>query len=208
MLSGDVLRATVGSVLSETPTERPHQLSVKEVGSVSHIEKITGELRTLMVGVERAQGLAAAADNQAQETALRAASAGFVAVAAGMARVRSSITTVQGGLASLSTSIGDATKVTAAVPHGATPEETIAGLAPVRNAIDGIREAATGTINHVGETQQLIVMMLQGGQPGPLLQALESIKQILVMLVPRTGTARQMVDAAIAEARQLGSSGN
>ena len=42
---------------------------------MSHIEKITGELRALTTGVDRAQALASAADNQAQEVALRAATA-------------------------------------------------------------------------------------------------------------------------------------
>ncbi|NBE85304.1 DUF6244 family protein [Micromonospora rubida] len=175
---------------------------------MSHIEKITGELRALMTGVERAQGLAAAADNQAQEVALRAAGAGFAAVAAGMTRVRSAITGLQGGLNSLYGSIGEATKTTAAIPHKATPHETISGLTPVQAAVAGARDAAAGAIAQVGEAQQLVTMILQGGQPGPLLQSMESIKQVLVLVVQRTGTARQYVEAAIAEARQLGSSGN
>lgn len=175
---------------------------------MSQVEKITGELRALMTGVERAQGLAAAADSQAQEVALRAAGAGFVAVAAGVARVRNAITGIQGGLGSLAGSIGEATKATAAVPNEATPQETIAGLAPVLSAVDAARDAATGAITGVGEAQQLVAMVLQGGQPGPLLQALDSIKQVLVLVVARTGGARQAVEAAITQARQLGSSGN
>ncbi|WP_405427618.1 DUF6244 family protein [Micromonospora sp. NBC_00617] len=172
---------------------------------MSQIEKITGELRALMTGVERAQGLAAAADSQAQEVALRAAGAGFVAVAAGVARVRNAITGIQGGLGSLAGSIGEATKATAAVPNEATPQETIAGLAPVQSAMDAARNAAAGAITGVGEAQQLVAVVLQ---PGPLLQALEAIKQVLVLMVQRTGGARQAVEAAIAQARQLGSSGN
>ncbi|MEU8408026.1 DUF6244 family protein [Micromonospora sp. NPDC048842] len=175
---------------------------------MSQIEKITGELRALMTGVERAQGLAAAADSQAQEVALRAAGAGFVAVAAGVARVRNAITGIQGGLGSLAGSIGEAAKATAAVPNEATPQQTIAGLAPVQSAMDAARDAAAGAITGVGEAQQLVAVVLQGGQPGPLLQALEAIKQVLVLMVQRTGGARQAVEAAIAQARQLGSSGN
>lgn len=175
---------------------------------MSHIEKITAELRAMMTGVERAQGLAAAADSQAQEVALRAAGAGFVAVAAGVARVRNAITSIHGGLGSLAGSIGEATKATAAVPNEATPQETIAGLAPVQSAVDAARDAAAGVITQAGEAQQFVAMVLQGGQPGPLLQALDSIKQVLVLVVARTGGARQAIEAAIAEARQLGSSGN
>ncbi|TDC58600.1 hypothetical protein E1258_20530 [Micromonospora sp. KC207] len=175
---------------------------------MSHIEKIAGELRALMAGVERARGLAAAVDRQAQEVTLRAAGAGFAAVAAGMVRVRSAITGIQGGLGSLAGSIGEAAKATGAVPREATPQETIAGLAPVLSAADSARDAAAGAIAQVGEAQQFVAMVLQGGQPGPLLQALESVKQVLVLVVQRTGAARQFVEAAIAEARQLGASGN
>ncbi|MEO3771370.1 DUF6244 family protein [Micromonospora sp. B9E7] len=175
---------------------------------MSHIEKITGEFRALMTGVERAQGLAAAADSQAQEVALRAAGAGFVAVAAGVARVRNAITGIQGALGSLAGSIGEAAKATAAVPNEATPQETIAGLAPVLTAVDAARDAAAGAITGVGEAQQLVAVVLQGGQPGPLLQALEAIKQVLVLVVQRTGGARQAIEGAIVQARQLGSSGN
>jgi hypothetical protein len=175
---------------------------------VSHLENIAGELRALLTGVERAQGLVAAADSQAQEVALQAAAAGFVAMAAGMARVRSAITGIQGRLGSLSGSIGEATKATAGVPHEPTPQETISGLTPVQAAVDSARDVTAGTIAQIGQTQQLVAMVLQGGQPGPLLQTLESIKQVLVLVAQRTSTARQHIETAVAEARQLGSSGN
>ncbi|MEU4772753.1 DUF6244 family protein [Micromonospora sp. NPDC023644] len=175
---------------------------------MSHIEKITGELRALTTGVERAQALASAADNQAQEVALRAAAAGFAAVAAGVTRVRDGISAVRGGLGSLATTIGEATKATAAVPQEASPHETVAGLTPVQNAVDGIRDTAVATVAQVDQTRQLVTTVLHGGQPGPLLQSLEHIKQVLTLVAQRTATARQAVETAIAEARQLGSAGN
>lgn len=96
-------------------------------GSVSHVEKVTTELRTLAAGVERAQGLAAAADQQAQEIALRAAGAGFAAVAAGVARIRGAIATIRGGLGGLAGAVGDAAKATAGVPEQASPGERSPG---------------------------------------------------------------------------------
>ncbi|MFC6019305.1 DUF6244 family protein [Plantactinospora solaniradicis] len=176
---------------------------------MSNIEKLTGELRALSTGVERAQGQAAAAGNQAQEVAARAAGAGFVAVAAGMTRVRDAINAIQGRLGELGELIAEATKRTAAaVSQGATPEETISGLAPVQSALDNTRGVAARTIEQATEAQQLVTAILQGGQPGPMLSALENIKQVLTQVAQRTGTAHQLVNAAIAEARQLGSSGN
>ena len=75
----------------------------------------------------------------------------------------------------------------------------------MQSGIDSARDAASTIIGQVGEAQQLVTKVLQGGQPGPLLQSLESIKQVLVSMVQRAGSARQAADAAIAEARQLGS---
>ena len=175
---------------------------------MSHIEKITGELNALTAGVERAQTLAAAADNQTQEAALRAASAGFAAVAAGLTRVRDAISAIRGSLGGLATMIGEATKATSTVPQGASPHETIAGLTPVQHGTDGIRETAAATIAQLDQARQLVTGVLHGGQPGPLLQSLESIKQVLTLIVTRTATARQAVETAVAEARQLGSAGN
>ncbi|TDB81554.1 DUF6244 family protein [Micromonospora sp. KC721] len=172
---------------------------------MSHIEMVTGELRALMTGVEKAQGLAAAADGQAQQVTLRAAGAGFAAVAAGMARVRGAIASIQAGLGGLAGSIGEATKMTAAVAREATPQETIRGLAPVQDRVDSAREAAAAVITQVGAARQLAAVVLQGGQPGPLLQSLENIKQVLVSVVQRANSARQAVEVAVAEARQLGS---
>ncbi|MBE1486332.1 DUF6244 family protein [Plantactinospora soyae] len=175
---------------------------------MSNIEKVTGELRALLAGVERAQGQAAAAGEQAQEVAARAAGAGFLAVAAGMARVKDAVNGIQGRLGELGELIGEATKRTAAVPQGSTPEETISGLTPLQSTLDNSRSVATRTIEQVTEAQQLVTVILQGGQPGPMLSALENIKQVLAQATQRAGTARQYVDAAIVEARQLGSSGN
>ncbi|MFG1776862.1 DUF6244 family protein [Micromonospora sp. NPDC049048] len=175
---------------------------------MSNIEKINAELSALTAGTDRARGLTAAAGNQAQEVGVRAAGAGFAAVAVGMVRVRDAITEIQAGLGRLSTSIGEAAQAAAAVPRQGTPQETVAGLAPVRSALDSARDAGTGVIGQVGEAQQLVTAVLHGGEPGPLLQALEGAKQVVVLIVQRTGSTRQVVEAATAEARRLGSSGN
>jgi hypothetical protein len=175
---------------------------------VSQVERIAGELRILTTGVERALGLTAGVDNQAQEVMARAAAAGFAAVAAGMGRVRAGISTVQGGLGGLAGVVSEASTAIAAVPQQASPQETISGLSPVSSAVVRAREAATAAIAQVGEAQQLVVTVLQGGQPGPLLQALDSVKEVLVLMVQRTAEIGDLVDAAVKEAGQLGSSGN
>ncbi|MGI5147229.1 DUF6244 family protein [Plantactinospora sp. CA-294935] len=175
---------------------------------MSNIEKIAGELRALSAGVERAQGQAAAADNHAREIAMRAAGSGFVAVGAGMSRVRNAIAGVQARLGELDGLMGEAVKAATAVPQGVSPAETIAGLTPVQSTVAGARDTIAGIIAQVAEAQQLVTVALQGGEPGPMLSALESIKQVLAQVGQRTAMARQFVDEAIVEARQLGSLGN
>ncbi|WP_435872830.1 DUF6244 family protein [Micromonospora matsumotoense] len=89
-----------------------------------------------------------------------------------------------------------------------TPQETIAALTPVQSAVGAARDAAGSAITRIGETQQLVTTILHGGQPGPLLQALDGIKQVLVQVVARTSGARQAIEAAIAEAQRVGSAGS
>ncbi|KXK59688.1 hypothetical protein AWW66_22905 [Micromonospora rosaria] len=175
---------------------------------MSSIEEITGELRALTTGVERARSLTAAAGSQAEQVAVRAAGAGFAAVAAGIAQVRAAISTIQGGLGSLTSAVEEATTATARVSRETTPQETITALAPAGQGVAATREAATATIAHVDHARQLAGAVLQGGQPGPLLQALDSIKQVLVLVVQRGTVAQQSVEAAISQARRLGSAGD
>ncbi|QDY07716.1 hypothetical protein FJK98_11465 [Micromonospora sp. HM134] len=172
---------------------------------MSSVEEITRKLRALTAGVERAQSLTAAADSQAQQIAVRAAGAGFAAVAGGVARIRMALSTIRGGLGSLAAAVGEANTAAASVPQQSTPQETMAGLAPVGQRMVSAREATTATISHVDDARQLVSTVLHGGQSGP---ALDSIRQVLALLVQRCGTAQRAVEAATAQARQLGVSGN
>lgn len=175
---------------------------------MSQVEEIATELGALTAGVEQAQGQAAAAGRQAEEVARQAAGAGFVAVATGMLAVQQAIAEIQGRLGNLGGLIGEAAKATAAVPQEGSPQESIAGLTPVQERLDRAREAASATIEQVDKTQRLVTVTLQGGQPGPMLSALQNITQVLVPLTQRMSSARQSTDVAIVRARQLGASGN
>lgn len=175
---------------------------------MSHIEKITGELRAMTAGVDRAQGNAAGADAKAQEIAARAARSGFTGIAAGMSRLRNEIAEVRARLAGVGSFINEAATAVAAAPKEMSPEQTIAVLAPVQEKVSGVRDQITATIAKVEETKQLAAAVLRGGQPGPMISALDSIKQVLVLVAQRGGTAKQQVEIAVGEARQVGESGN
>jgi Family of unknown function (DUF6244) len=136
---------------------------------VSHIEKITGELRAMPAGVDRARGNAAAADAKAREIAARS---GFTAIAAGVSQVRSAIAEVRAMLVGVGSSINEAAAAVAAAPRQMSPEQTVAVLSPVREKVGGVRTGSRATIIKVEETKQVTAAVLRGGQPGPMVSAL------------------------------------
>jgi hypothetical protein len=175
---------------------------------MSHIEKITGELQAMAVGVDRAQANAAAADARAQEVAARAARSGFTGIAAGVTRLRHAIGEIRTRLASVDGSINEAATLVAAAPKEMSPEQTIAVLTPVQQKVDAVRDGMAAAIAKVDETKQLAATVLRGGQPGPMISALDSIKQVLVLVTQRAGTAKHHVETGVGEAQQIGESGN
>ncbi len=183
-------------------------LDGRKPGDVSHIEKITGELLAMAAGVDKAQGDAATADARAQEIAARAARSGFTAIAAGVSQVRSAIAEVRARLVSVGGSINEAAAAVVAAPWEMSPEQTIAVLAPVQEKVGGVQDQVAATITKVEETKQVAAAVLRGGQPGPMVSALDAVKQVLVLVAQRAGTAKHGVQTAVGEARQLGGSGN
>lgn len=183
-------------------------LDGRDPGDVSHIEKITDELRAMSAGVDKAQANTAAADATARDIATRAAGAGFAGIAAGMAGVRNAIGEIRARIAAAGGSIGQAGTAVAAAPREMSPEQTIAVLAPVQQTIDATHGQIAAAIAKVEETKQLAATVLRGGQPGPMISALEAIKQILVLVAQRAGSAKQQVQTGVGEARQTGAAGN
>jgi len=175
---------------------------------VSHIEKITDELRAMSAGVDKAQANTAVADGIAQKIATRAAGAGFAGIAAGMSGVRNAIGEIRVRIAAAGGSITQAATAVVAAPREMSPEQTIAVLAPVQQTIDVTHAQVAAAVAKVDEAKQLAAAVLRGGQPGPMLSALEAVKQILVLVAQRAGSTKQQVQTGVGEARQTGASGN
>jgi hypothetical protein len=175
---------------------------------VSNIEDVSGEFRAMAAGIDRAQANAAGADNTAQEVAARAARSGFAGIAVGMSEVRRSIAEIRARLARVGESLNEAAPAVAATPGQTSPEQTVAALAPIQEKVGGIRDGVVAIIAKVEETKRLAVAVLHGGQPGPMVSALEAVKEILVLVAQRAGTASQHVATTINEARQTGQQGN
>jgi hypothetical protein len=175
---------------------------------MSRVEKIVGEVQAARTGFQAAQDRAVAADHQAEEVGKRAQEAGFLGIAAGMSGVRTGIADIRKQLAAVGGSLGEAGTAVAAAPKEAAPEQTIAALTPAQQKIDNARQGVSGAITKVEETKQMVHRALQGGQPGPLVAALDAVKQVLLQVHQRCGVAKQEVDAVITTARQMGGSGN
>lgn len=175
---------------------------------MSDIDAITSELRALAAGVDKAQANAAAADSQAQEIAARATRSGFTGIAMGMSRIREAIREVRAGLAGVSRSVSEATAPVAAAPKERSPQQTVAVLTPAAGKIAAARDGIAAAVAKVDEAQRLTAAVLQGGQPGPMLAALEATRKVLIQVAQRCAAANQQVDAASVAARQIGNQGN
>ncbi|WP_233196566.1 DUF6244 family protein [Verrucosispora sp. ts21] len=81
-------------------------------------------------------------------------------------------------------------------------------LAPVVAALDTVDGSVAAAASAVDEARRLVVAALQGGQPGPTLARLQQVMQILAGVRTRKAEARGRVDAALAQARQVGELGN
>lgn len=174
---------------------------------MSQIEQIISELRTMTTSVDSAQATAAQADGKALEVATRAARMGFVGIAQSVAQVRDAIQEIQARVATIKGSLSEATKPVTAAPQEISPEQSIAMLSPALETINTAATSVAATINKINDTQRLTVRILQGGQPAPMVAALEGIKQILTQVAQRCDVTKQLLGAAIAEARQTGDSG-
>jgi hypothetical protein len=175
---------------------------------VSHIEKITGDLRAMATGVDSARANAAAADSKAQEIAVRAAGSGFAGIAANMSRVRDAIGEVQASLTGTGRTIAEAASAVAAVPKETSPDQAVAVLSPVQEKIGGIRDGVTATVAKVEDAKRRAVVALRGGQPGAMVSALDAVARVLLLVAQRAGTAKQHIETAVREARHVGGSGN
>ncbi|MGI5211790.1 DUF6244 family protein [Plantactinospora sp. CA-290183] len=175
---------------------------------MSQTDAISGELRAMLAGIDRAQSTAAATQHEAEQVAAKAAAAGFTGIAAGMTQVREAIRDLQARLNSAGGSVNDASAAVAAVPKEASPAEVITALTRVTDKIDTAHQGVGSSVSRVDETRTLVTRVLQGGDPGPLLSMLGTIKEILTSVAQRGGVAKQTLTTAVNDARRMGNSGN
>lgn len=172
------------------------------------LSSIQDGVRAMTAGVERAQQEAAGADHAAQQIAQRAAASGFLGIAQSMARVRTAIGELRGGVSTVGEAVREAGALVAATPTRPTAQETIAACAPLGEKMDSIRTAVGGCVERVDQAKKLTAAVLHGGEPGPMLGRLDGVRQVLVALAHRVTEAKQHVETALAEAKATGRAGN
>ncbi|WP_431893360.1 DUF6244 family protein [Micromonospora haikouensis] len=174
---------------------------------MSLTDSIGDELRAMAEGVATAQQATAEVDHAVEQIAARAVAAGFAGIAVGLARVRGQVGKVRARLSTVGGILGEASRSVSAIPQQPSPQEAIAALTPLVAAFaaaDGAVEVAAAGIE---EARRLVAAALEGGQPGPTLARLQQVGRGLAAVRARGGQARQHVEAALAQARQVGELG-
>jgi len=175
---------------------------------VSDLQAIGDEVRVLASALDRVNGAAGAAVGRAQEIGARAARAGFAGVAAGMARVCTALGEVRAALTPVGGSLGEAAVSLAAVPKEATPDQVVAALNAATGKVTAARDGVAGVAARLTDVQRLVLAVLQGGQPGPMVSALDGVRHGLAQVGQRCDAVNVRISAAVEEARKIGDAGN
>ncbi|SCL35869.1 hypothetical protein GA0070615_2907 [Micromonospora aurantiaca] len=176
--------------------------------AMSLTDTIGADLQAMTAGVDRSQQETAAVDRAIEQIAARAVASGFIGITAGLARVREVIGQARSRLSEASGVLSEASRSVGSVAQQPSPQETIAALTPVVAAMNTVDGSVAAAASAVDEARRLVVAALQGGQPGPTLARLQQVMQILAAVRTRRAEARGRVDAALAQARQVGELGN
>src|SRR5262249_16191313 len=158
----------------------------------------------MSAGIGQAQQAAAAANARAQEVTARAALTGFAGIAAGTVQISAAIEEIGQRLTSIGRGIAEAAAPVSGAGTKLSPHGAVALLAPAGEQVTAVRDGISAAIGQVVQTQQLAGMVLHGGQPGPMISALDAIRQTLAETVQRADAVQQHLSVAITRARQLG----
>jgi uncharacterized protein DUF6244 len=133
---------------------------------------------------------------------------GFAGIAMAIQQIRTSIGEIRQRLLGLTRSINEAAAPVAGASDKSSPGETIALLSPANDHVGIVGDGLAGLIDHVTRIQRQAGVVLRGGQPGPIIAALDQVKQVLAAVIRHSGLTQQALNEAIAEARHLGEQGN
>lgn len=170
-------------------------------------DTIGADLRATAAGVDRSLQETGAVDHAIEQISARAMASGFAGIPVGLARVREVLGQARSRLTEAGGILGEASRTVTAVAQQPSPQEAITALTSVVAALTTVDGHITGAAAAVDEARRHVATVLQGGQPGPMLARLQQILQVLAAARSRGTVARQHVDTALAQARQVGELG-
>lgn len=170
-------------------------------------DTIGADLRAMAAEVHRSQQETAAAEHAIEQIATRAVASGFAGIAVGLARVRKVLGQARSQLAEAGGILSEASRSMAAVVHQPSPQEAITALTPVVATLATVDGRIAGAAAAIDGARRHVTAVLQGGQPAPTLARLQQILHVLAAARSRGLVARQHVDTALAQARQIGELG-
>ncbi|MEV0730607.1 DUF6244 family protein [Polymorphospora sp. NPDC050346] len=182
-------------------------IKVEREVDVSLVDTIQAGLQTLTAGNDRAAQETVVVDHAIQQTGIQAAASGFVGVARNLALVRTVIGQIRTALSGMAAVAREAATTLAATPQQPAPQEITATLGAVSGNLNSITDGICRCIGQVDQAKQVTVTVLRGGDPGTLLARLDAIHTVLAAVGQRVAATRHQVEAATAEARSTGSSG-
>lgn len=146
-------------------------------------------------GVGRALELTAEAAHAAGQIASRTAAMGFTGIAQRMGGVQRMIQQLHGHVAAVGNAVNEARTPVGKAPDQLSPKDTIDLLSPVEEQIGAIQGGIGAAMEEVGRIHTQTAGALRGGQPGPMLQRLDAIRQVLQTVGQRATTAKQHVES-------------
>ena len=169
---------------------------------------IAGELVQVVAAIGRAQEEAQGAVEQARMTAMRASASGYAAIASQLDAIRKQILAIHGVLDGAATSAKGAGGTVRDVTDRMSPEEVAGRFTTATEQITTMRSTLYAAAQQIATTSGNVSQALRGGQPGPLLQRLDLVRQLAAMAAQRGDGAKASIQAAIGHAGHLGSPGN
>ena len=170
----------------------------------SETEAIAAELAQVVAAINRAQEEALGAAEQARQITLRAAGMGYGAIASQLDVIRREIHTIYATLDGAATTAGDAGVSVREVNDRMNPTEVVARLTAGIEKITAMRGTLFAAAQQVATTSGHVSQALHGGQPGPLLERLDYVRQLAAIAAQRGDGAKASINAAISTAGGLG----
>jgi hypothetical protein len=171
---------------------------------MADVSKIIAALAQAVDAVGAAQNAADQAGARAQQIQQKAARAGFRGIAAGMTTVIERIKRIQQMHAAVASSTKAAAETVQGVDANTSPDEVVSTLTPVMQQIDSATTDVGAISAEVDAAKTDATAALKGGKPGPMLAALDQIKQAHTQLVGTLADGKQRTEETITEARETG----